>query len=300
MHPDQLELRADTVRKLVDEQFPEWRTLPISSFRSPGTVNALFRIGETLCARFPLQHSDETAARLVLEAEADAARELRGRTSFATPRPIAIGEPGFGYPMPWAVQTWIAGEDAFTTDPGSSTGFALDLASFITAVRRIDTRERIFTGSGRGGNLRSHDDWVATCIHHGARLFDPRRVTRLWNSLRELPRTSPDVMTHGDLIPGNVLVADQRLVGVIDVGGLGPADPALDLVAAWHLLEAEPRDAFRRKLDCDDVEWHRGIAWALEQALGAAWYYAATNTAMSRMGQRTIGRILEATTHRSR
>ncbi len=41
-------------------------------------------------------------------------------------------------------------------------------------------------------------------------------------------------MTHGDLIPGNVLVADARLAGVIDVGGLGPADPALDPVAAWR------------------------------------------------------------------
>jgi len=41
-------------------------------------------------------------------------------------------------------------------------------------------------------------------------------------------------MTHGDLIPGNVLVADARLAGVIDVGGLGPADPALDPGAAWR------------------------------------------------------------------
>jgi Phosphotransferase enzyme family len=34
-------------------------------------------------------------------------------------------------------------------------------------------------------------------------------------------------MTHGDLIPGNVLVSNGRLSGIIDVGGLGPADPAL-------------------------------------------------------------------------
>jgi aminoglycoside phosphotransferase (APT) family kinase protein len=30
-----------------------------------------------------------------------------------------------------------------------------------------------------------------------------------------------------------VLVSGGRLAGVIDVGGLGPADPALDLVAAY-------------------------------------------------------------------
>ena len=47
-------------------------------------------------------------------------------------------------------------------------------------------------------------------------------------------------MTHSDLIPGNVLVSAGRLSGILDVGGFGPADPALDLVSAWHLLEAGP------------------------------------------------------------
>jgi aminoglycoside phosphotransferase (APT) family kinase protein len=99
-------------------------------------------------------------------------------------------------------------------------------------------------------------------------------------------------MTHGDLTPGNVLVSAGRLVGVLDVGGLGPADPALDLVGGWHLLEAGPRRVFREELECGDLEWERGKAWALEQATGAVWYYATTNLAMFKMGLRTIDRIL--------
>jgi len=81
-------------------------------------------------------------------------------------------------------------------------------------------------------------------------------------------------MTHGDLVPGNVLVADGRLAGVIDVGGLGPADPALDLVGAWHLLETGSREVLREDLGCDDREWERGKAWAFAQAMGLVWYYA--------------------------
>jgi len=88
-----------------------------------------------------------------------------------------------------------------------------------------------------------------------------------------------------------VLVSGGRLAGVIDVGGLGPADPALDLVAAWHLLQAGPRQAFRDDLGCDDLEWERGKAWALEQAMGAVWYYAESNPAMSQMSRRTLERI---------
>jgi aminoglycoside phosphotransferase (APT) family kinase protein len=101
-------------------------------------------------------------------------------------------------------------------------------------------------------------------------------------------------MTHGDLIPGNVLVADGRLTGVLDVGGLGPADPALDLVSAWHLLEAGPREVLRAALDSGDLEWERGKAWAFEQAMGVVWYYVASNPAMSAMGRRTLDRIMRA------
>jgi aminoglycoside phosphotransferase (APT) family kinase protein len=129
---------------------------------------------------------------------------------------------------------------------------------------------------------------------HSEDLVDVPRLRQIWTGLRVLPRTSPDVMTHGDLTPGNVLVADGRLTGVIDVGGLGPADPALDLVAAWHLLESGPREVLRTDLGVDDLEWRRGQAWALEQAMGVVWYYVDTNPAMHRMGRATLQRILDS------
>ena len=66
----------------------------------------------------------------------------------------------------------------------------------------------------------------------------------------------------------------------------------MDLVAAWHLLEAGPRQALREDLGRDDLEWERGKAWAFEQAMGAVWYYVDSNPAMSRMGQRTLDRIM--------
>ncbi|MGA9595343.1 MAG: hypothetical protein WBV06_04250, partial [Acidimicrobiia bacterium] len=72
----------------------------------------------------------------------------------------------------------------------------------------------------------------------------------------------------------------------------GPAHPALDLVAAWHLLETRPRLLLRDVLGCDELEWQRGKAWALEQAMGAIWYYVESNAAMSLMGRCTLERIL--------
>jgi hypothetical protein len=101
-------------------------------------------------------------------------------------------------------------------------------------------------------------------------------------------------MSHGDLTPGNVLVADGHLAGVIDVGSFGPADPALDLISAWNLLEAGPRQVLRDALRCTDLEWERSKAWAFQQAMGLVWYYAATNPVMSRLGRTVLDRIQSA------
>jgi aminoglycoside phosphotransferase (APT) family kinase protein len=191
------------------------------------------------------------------------------------------------------VQTWLPGVVATDEDPGESVAFAHDLAELIDGVRAIATRGRTFSGKGRGGDLRAHDAWMEICFGHSEQLLDVPRLRRTWAVMRELPRTAAgDVMTHGDLIPGNVLVSDGRLAGIIDVGGLGPADPALDLVGAWHLLEAGRRLMLHDDLGCDDLEWERGKAWAFEQAMGAVWYYVESNPAMSRMGQRTLERIM--------
>lgn len=148
--------------------------------------------------------------------------------------------------------------------------------------------------AGRGGDLRSHDAWLEECFQQSEGLLDVPRLRRLWAELRTLPdNPTGDLMTHGDLIPGNVLVADGRLVGVLDVGGLGPADPALDLVSAWHLLEPGPRQVLRTGLGCDDLAWERGRAWAFAQAMGLVWYYVETNPVMSRIGRRTLQRIVD-------
>lgn len=293
MHADQLTVSVETVRAFVDDQFPRWRDKPVRGVAVQGTVNAIFRIGAGLAARFPLRPGDVGSTRRRLESEAQAARELSGRTRFATPEPVALGQPGAGYPLPWSVQTWVPGIVATVEDPGESVAFGHDLAEFIRGVRAIDTRGRTFGGAGRGGDLSSHDGWLETCFARSGQLLDVPRLRRTWAAMRALPRgATEDVMTHGDLIPGNVLVSEGRLAGVLDVGGLGPADPALDLVAAWHLLEAGPRQALRADLGCDDLEWERGKAWAFEQAMGAVWYYVESNPAMSRMGRRTLDRIM--------
>ncbi|WP_214401355.1 aminoglycoside phosphotransferase family protein [Pseudonocardia lacus] len=291
MHSDEVRVATEVARGMIADQFPRWAGLPVREVVAEGTVNAIHRIGDGLAARFPLRAGDPDEVRGRLEAEAAAARELARHSPVPTPEPVAIGEPGRGHPLPWAVQTWLPGTAAADDDPSGSEAFALDLAAFIGALRGVGTGGRTFAGTGRGGDLRGQDPWMRTCFRESAGLLDVAALERMWAGFRLLPRAGADVMSHGDLIPGNVLVAGGRLAGVLDGGGFGPADPALDLVAAWHLLDDGPREAFRAALGCGDVEWERGRAWAFAQSMGLVWYYARSCPGLSRTGRRTLRRL---------
>ena len=288
MHSDQIDIDADQVEALIHDQFPQLRGQPITELGATGTVNAIFRIGEGHAARFPLQAVD----RRLLEAEATASAEFHAHCPFPSPRPVGLGRPGHGYPLAWSVQSWIEGPVAGPSGLADSVDFALDLARLVAALRAVDTGQRVFDGRGRGGDLREHDAWMEECFARSEALLDEPRLRGMWASFRALPPARREAMSHKDLIPGNLLVRDGRLAGVLDSGGFGPADAALDLVAGWHLLDQQRRAVFREALEADDVEWRRGAAWAFQQAMGLVWYYEQSNPTMSALGRSTLARLV--------
>ena len=293
MHDDQVYVDADIVRGLIIEQFLEYRHELVKQLGSTGTVNAIFRIGLGVAARFPLRAMNPAECAEMLRREAAAMTEFAKCSPFPSPRPLGFGQPSALYPMPWAVQSWIEGEVATANELATSTALALEIANLIGSLRAADTHGHRFDGQGRGGNLPDHDDWMEVCFRNSEGLLDVARLRHMWARLRELPPSGSDVMSHRDLIPANLLVHDERLVGVIDAGGFGPADPALDLVAAWHLFDRERRDIVRLHLGSDEVEWERSAAWAFQQAMGLVWYYQRTNPWMSALGRNTLSRLLE-------
>jgi aminoglycoside phosphotransferase (APT) family kinase protein len=293
MHGDQIDIKAAHVGDLIYDQFPQFGGEEIVALDTAGTVNAIFRIGSRHAARFSLRTMDPAEWTKVLEAETKASAEFNRCSPFPSPKPIGIGRQGSGYPLPWLVQTWIEGKPATPLGLSGSSAFALDLASLVTALRAVDLDGRSFDGKGRGGNLPDHDDWMEVCFSKSEHLLEVERLRRMWASLRELPPPKHEVMSHRDLIPANLLVRGERLVGVVDTGGFGPADPSLDLVAGWHLFNRDIRAIFREALRPDDLEWRRGAAWAFQQAMGLVWYYEETNPIMSALGRSTISRLLE-------
>jgi len=172
MHTDQLHIGEATVRRLIDEQFPQWRDAPVQSLQTDATVNAIFRVGLGHSARFPLQGNDPASVQAELYRESAASRELVDHSSVPTPVPVAVGAPGHRYPLPWSVQTWIPGQVASPAGAAESADLARDLGVLISRLRSADTRGRRFTGGGRGGILTDQDDWMETCLRNSAGLVD--------------------------------------------------------------------------------------------------------------------------------
>lgn len=287
MHADEVATDAGLVRRLLRDQFPRWADLPIERVDSFGTDHDIYRLGEDLAVRLPrIGWAVEQA-----ELEATWLPRLAPHLPLALPVPQALGDPGHGFPYRWSVCTWLPGHSA-SEGIDDLEQAAMDLAGFVTALRRIDV-----TGapppSGRGRALARQDVEVRRAIVELGDRIDGLAALRSWEeSLDAAPWAGPDVWLHGDLLPGNLLVVDGRLSGVIDFGTLTIGDPACDLLPAWNVFAGRSREIYRHELQADEAIWLRGRGWALRQALVALPYYWDSNPRMVRQASASLAQVL--------
>ena len=93
LHADQIDTSADLVRRLVEEQFPQWATLPVRRVEEFGTDHHLYRLGDDLVARCPSSAGPSTRR----AATRAGCPGWPPHLPVALPAPLAVGEPGAGY-----------------------------------------------------------------------------------------------------------------------------------------------------------------------------------------------------------
>lgn len=290
MRPDEVDLDASLVGRLVAEQFPRWAGQPVERLKSSGTENAMFRLGTGLVVRLPRY----PGAVGDVEHEQRWLPRLAPRLPVAVPEALGRGEPSAEYAWPWSVFRWLDGHNPVAGAVEEPRSLAGDLAEFVRALRRIDPRDG--PPNHRGVPLAKRDGATRSAIAQLDGRIDTAAVTALWEeALRAPARQAPPVWAHGDLSPGNVLVAEGRLRAVIDFGTVGVGDPAVDLIVAWNLLPASARGTFRDAVGADDAEWARGRGWALSISLIQLPYYWQTNPALAENSRHVIHEILTET-----
>lgn len=292
MHSDQVDLAAATVAALAGDQFPQWAGREARPVASPGTVNALFRLGPDVVLRFPLRPDADAERRDELAREQERVRRVADRVPVAVSRPLGLGRPGPGYEGWWAAYRWIDGATAYDSDTVEGSALARDLAGFVAALRGLDTDGEDWNHHIRGGLLATNADGVAEALERSTALTDTAAIAELWQRCLAVPPPEVPLWIHADLMPGNLVLRNGRLAAVIDLEMLRVGDPAVDLMPAWNLFDAESRAAYRRALDVDDATWHRGRGWAIVQAIMALPYYVDTNPVMADTARRTLDALL--------
>jgi aminoglycoside phosphotransferase (APT) family kinase protein len=295
MHADELDTDVALVSRLLAAQFPQWAGLPIAPFVSGGSTNAIYRLGDDMSVRLPLRPAAHQLEQL--EKEHHWLPRLAPLLPLAIPVPLAKGSPGEGYPLHWSVHRWLEGETA-TVERADLSHAARALAEFVTALQRIDPAGGPLPGahnSRRGVPLAARDDATRTALEALRGMIDVPAATEAWDAALRAPEwRQPPVWIHGDLLPGNLLLAGDRVSAVIDFGCLAVGDPACDLLPAWSLLSLETREVFRAALDVDDATWARGRGWALSVALIQLPYYHLTNRTLAAIARHTIAAVLAA------
>ena len=259
-------ITTDLVRRLVAGQFPEYAELPVRPVQHDGWDNRTFRLGEGLTVRLPSAQGYVPQ----IAKEHRWLPYLAPQLPLPIPTPVGLGEPADGYPFPWSIYRWLDGTTAQHAPIDDPMRFAADLATFLSALQRIDA----IGGPGfglhsafRGGPLATYEAEAVLAIDRLRDELDVPAVAEVWAAAMATQWDRPPVWFHGDVSPGNLLVRDGRLSAVIDFGTAGVGDPACETVIAWTWFTGATRAAFRAGLDLDADTWARGRGWALWKAL---------------------------------
>lgn len=261
VHDDDVLSDAALVTRLVGDQFPAWAGLSVTPVTATGTDNLVYRLGDDLVVRMPRIHG------AVAQVARDAEWLPRLDLPVAVPEPVAVGEPGHGYPFPWAVHRWLPGTNPV---PGDDVDLARDLASVVVRLRSFTDGPP----SSRSGPLHDRDSAVREALDAVSDEVDAAAALAVWEEALAAPLyDGPPVLRHGDLTCGNLLVQGGRLSAVIDWGTMGLGDPAVDLVPRWRVFRGAGREAFTVAAEADDAAWVRARGWALSIALLELSYY---------------------------
>lgn len=251
------------VGRLLAEQHPDLADLARRE-TSSGWDNVVFRLGDDLAVRLPRRAMSAPLA----EHEQRWLPGLAAALPLPIPAPVRAGRPGCGYPWSWSVVPWFAGDGADLVPPADLGATAVVLGAFLAALHRPSPPEAPVNAM-RGVPLAVRDGLFR---ERAERLAISAAVLPAWErACAAPPDPGPARWVHGDLHPGNMVVADGRLAAVLDFGDLTGGDRAVDLAVAWKLLPVEHRSAFRSAAGArdpvDDATWARARGNALAHAV---------------------------------
>ncbi|MFD4319144.1 aminoglycoside phosphotransferase family protein [Streptomyces sp. NPDC058548] len=239
MTDTEIEITADLVRDLLQEQHPDLAGLAIREVAG-GWGNQMWRLGDELAVR--MQRMDPTPELQLKERRW--LPVLAPRLPLPVPAPVRFGEPSERFPKHWTVMTWVPGEPLDHGSISRGTHAAETLAGFLRALH-VEAPAEAPAPTDRGAHPRNYTDGFENFSQAVVPDDIAADVRAVWDdAVAAQAWDGPPVWVHGDLHPANVVVSDGTLSGIVDFGDMFAGDPAWDLAAAWVLLPAGTASRF--------------------------------------------------------
>ncbi len=287
----EIDITVDMVRELLTEQMPDLAHLDIVSGPC-GWDNCLFRVGSSFAARLPRRQMGA----MLVEAEQRWLPLLAPSLPLPIAAPVRSGVANQRFPWSWSLVPWFEGDIAARaelSDPGEG---AQTIGAFCAALHTPAPPDAP-VNPYRGIALEDRTEAFANYRPQVADVVDLDAVDRAWQRCVEAPAFEGEpVWLHGDLHPGNVIVRDGNVAGVIDFGDIGKGDRATDLAIAFMMFGPTERSRFRAAAGMfelvDDATWMRARGWALTLGIMHL-VHSADGPHHETIGRRAINAVLE-------
>jgi aminoglycoside phosphotransferase (APT) family kinase protein len=123
--------------------------------------------------------------------------------------------------------------------------------------------------------------------------LDSPAALAAWDAGARLPRqpATASGWIHGDLMPGNLLLREGTLTGILDWGASGVGDAAFDLLAAWTCFGPDGRAEFLGALGATPSQAALARAYAVRKVAWGLPYYRESLPGFARAMAHTLTQI---------
>jgi aminoglycoside phosphotransferase (APT) family kinase protein len=283
----EIKIDTDLVLNLL-QQHPDLINLPLQLFDS-GWDNVIFRLGNNLSVRLPRR---KIAATLI-ENEQTWLPQIADRLTIPIPTPYRIGKPTVRYPWRWSVLPWLTGVPADLEKPNSNQ--APLLALFLRSLH-LPTPPNAPINSVRGVPLKQRETIIKERIQrleHKTNLIT-QTIKHIWHKALNTPIDVKSTWLHGDLHPGNILVKNGIITGIIDWGDLTSGDLATDLASIWMLFgDRNSRQSAIAQYSMSEPTLQRAKGWAIYFGITLLEIGLIDNPRQAIIGKQTLRAVTE-------
>ncbi len=254
-----LSIDEELVQNLIDTQFPEFSELPLKLIGS-GWDNQNYQLGAEYLIRLPRRALGAT----LIGHETKWTQKLKKQLLLPIPAPVGIGKPDNSYPWQWSILPWFEGTTARNiTLPEPEL---LRLVHFLKVLHTINPEgapKNPFRDVPLTGKVEAIEERLRK---KGSSLSSS--ILKLWEkALSETIDTIPTLI-HGDLHPGNIIIKEGIIQGIIDWGDITKGDPATDLAIFWMLpMNENLRERLLHEYGATTSTISRAKGWAVFYAV---------------------------------